>query len=688
MAKKKFKNDGSRSKPNTGIFIRERPPVSSRATSVASVGNARSSKLECQQYGRRHLGECWGKSINRTCYKCGSQDHFIRDCPKTAEKGIAQSTRPSSTTARGRPSRIVGGRSGAQRETSDANIRSEDRAPARAYAIRAKEEASSPDVITGIFTLFDTSVNALIYPDSTHSYVCKTLVSSKTLPVEPTEFVIRVLNHLGRCVLADKVCKNCPLMIRDSCFPTYLILLPFDEFDIILGMDWLTVHDAVVNCRRKTIDLSNVTEKKIESVPIVGEYPNVFPEELPGLPPICEVEFVLFVKKKDGTLRMCIDYRQLNKVTVKNKYQLPRINDLSDQLKGASVFSKIDLRSRYYQLRVRESHIPKTAFRMRYDHYEFLVMPFGLTNAPAVFMDLMNRLFRPYLDRLVLFIDDILIYSHDEIEHAEYLRLVLQILCDKQLYAKFNKCEFWLNEVSFLGHVVSASGIRVDPSKISAILDWKLPRNVSEVRSFLGLAEYYRRFVKGFSMIAAPMTKLLQKDVKFEWSDRCQKSFDQLKTLLTEAPVLVQPESGKEFVIFSDASLNGMGYFELVINYHPGKANVVADALSRKSLLALHAKNADIAMTDDGVIIVELKARPLFVQQIRDAQEVDDDLKEKRSHCGLSTDSDFQIDAEGCLRFKNQICVPKNPELIRMICDEAHNKDCRFIRVAQKCITT
>ena len=245
-------------------------------------------------------------------------------------------------------------------------------------------------------------------------------------------------------------------------------------------------------------------------------------------------------------MRMCIDYRQLNKVTIKNKYPLPRIDALFDQLKGATIFSKTDLRSGYYQLRVKDSDISKTAFRTRYGHYEFLVMPFGLTNAPAVFMDLMNRIFRTYLDQfVVVFIDDILIYSRDETEHAEHLRIVLQTLRDKQLYAKFSKCEFWLREVSFLGHVVSASGIWVDPSKISAILDWKPPRNVSEVRSFLGLAGYYRRFVKGFSMIATPMTRLLQKDVKFEWSEKCQKSFDQLKALLTKAPVLVQPESGK-----------------------------------------------------------------------------------------------------------------------------------------------
>ena len=247
-------------------------------------------------------------------------------------------------------------------------------------------------------------------------------------------------------------------------------------------------------------------------------------------------------------------------MTIKNKYPLPRIDDLFDQLKGATWFSKIDLRSGYYQLRVKELDVPKTAFRTRYGHYEFLVMPFGLTNAPAVFMDLMNRIFRPYLDRfVVVFIDDILIYSKDETEHAEHLRIVLKTLRDKQLYAKFSKSEFWLWEVGFLGHIVSGDGIRVDPSKISAIVDWKPPKNVTEVRSFLGLAGYYRRFVNGFSIIAAPMTRLLRKDVKFEWTEECQQSFEELKKLLTEAPVLIRPESGKEFVVYSDASLNGLG---------------------------------------------------------------------------------------------------------------------------------
>ena len=268
---------------------------------------------------------------------------------------------------------------------------------------------------------------------------------------------------------------------------------------------------------------------------------------------------MLFVKKKDGTLRLCVDYRQLNKLTVKNKYPLPRIDDLFDQLKGASIFSKIDLRSGYHQLKIKDADVHKTAFRTRYGHYEFLVMSFGLTNTPVAFMDLMNRVFRPYVDQFVVeFIDNILVYSEDRESHDTHLRVVLETLRKKQLYAKLNKCEFWWTEVSFLGHIVSKEGIRVDLKKIEVVVEWKPPRNVTEVRSFLGLAGYYRRFVKGFSMIAAPMTRLLQKNVKYEWSEKCQISFEKLKAFLTEAPVLTQPTCGKEYVIYNDASLNDL----------------------------------------------------------------------------------------------------------------------------------
>ncbi|XP_057426128.1 uncharacterized protein LOC130719523 [Lotus japonicus] len=201
---------------------------------------------------------------------------------------------------------------------------------------------------------------------------------------------------------------------------------------------------------------------------------------------------VLLVKKKDGRSRLCVDYRQLNKATIKNRYPLPRIDDLMDQLRGAAVFSKIDLKSGYHQIRVKTEDIPKTAFRTRYGHYEYLVMPFGVTNAPAVFMDYMNRIFHEFLDRfVVVFIDDILIYSKDATEHEGHLRQVLQVLREKKLYANPSKCEFWLKEVNFLGHVISKEGIAVDPAKVETVLAWEQPKTVTEIRSFVGLAGYY-----------------------------------------------------------------------------------------------------------------------------------------------------------------------------------------------------
>ncbi|GJV25494.1 putative reverse transcriptase domain-containing protein [Tanacetum coccineum] len=370
------------------------------------------------------------------------------------------------------------------------------------------------------------------------------------------------------------------------------------SFDAIICMDWLVKYKAIIVCAKKIVRipwrnktliihgdgstqgsvtrlniisctkaqkymekgfpvfLAHITakevedkskEKRLEDVPIVQDFPEVFPEDLPGLPPTRQVEFqidlvpgaapvarapyrlapsemkelseqlkelsdkgfirpssspwgapVLFVKKKDGSFRMCIDYRELNKLTVKNRYPLPRIDDLFDQLQGSSVYSKIDLRSGYHQLRVREEDIPKTAFRTRYGHYEFQVMPFGLTNAPAVFMDLMNRVCKPYLDRFVIvFIDDILIYSKNKEEHEEHLKQILELLKKEEI----------------------------------------------------GLAGYYRRFIEGFSKIAKPMTKLTQKKVKFEWGDKQEAAFQlfESKRCVCSATNPALPEGSKDF---------------------------------------------------------------------------------------------------------------------------------------------
>ncbi|GKB54556.1 putative reverse transcriptase domain-containing protein [Tanacetum coccineum] len=389
-------------------------------------------------------------------------------------------------------------------------------------------------------------------------------------------------------------------------------------------------------------------KKRLEDVPIVQDFPEVFPEDLPGLPPTRQVEFqidlvpgaapvarapyrlapsemkelseqlkelsdkgfirpssspwgapVLFVKKKDGSFRMCIDYRELNKLTAKNRYPLPRIDDLFDQLQGSSVYSKIDLRSGYHQLRVREEDIPKTAFRTRYGHYEFQVMPFGLTNAPAVFMDLMNRVCKPYLDKFVIvFIDDILIYSKNKQEHEEHLKIILELLKKEELYAKFSKCEFWIPKVQFLGHVIDNKGIHVDPAKIESVKDWASPKTPTEIRQFLGLAGYYRRFIEGFSKIAKPMTKLTQKKVKFEWGDKQEAAFQLLKQKLCSAPILALPEGSEDFIVYCDASKKGLGAVlmqrEKVISY-----------ASRQ--LKIHEKNYTTHDLELGAVVFALK---------------------------------------------------------------------------------
>ncbi|WVZ63579.1 hypothetical protein U9M48_013202 [Paspalum notatum var. saurae] len=251
----------------------------------------------------------------------------------------------------------------------------------------------------------------------------------------------------------------------------------------------------------------------------------------------------LFVEKKDqGGKRLCVDYRPLN------------------ALAGAKVFSKIDLRSGYYQIKIREEDIPKTAFSTIYGLYEYLVMSFGLTNAPAFFMYMMNSVFMNELDKfVVVFIDDILIYSKSEKEHEEHLKIVLTRLREHKLYAKFSKCAFWLKEVSFLGHILSEKGVAVDPSKVKDVLNWKQPETVTEIRSFLGLAGYYRRFIKDFSKTAKPMTSLTKKNAKYLWSSNCEEAFQTLKKLLTSAPVLAQPDVTKPFDVYCDASSNGLG---------------------------------------------------------------------------------------------------------------------------------
>ena len=269
---------------------------------------------------------------------------------------------------------------------------------------------------------------------------------------------------------------------------------------------------------------------------------------------------VLFVEKPDGSLRMCLDYRALNAITVKRKYPMPNIQDLFDALAGAKVFSTLDLQLGYYQIRIPAEDRPKTGFMTHIGQFEFRVLCLGLTNAPATFQELMNKVFAPHLRRFVLvYLDDIMVYSQDEAEHLKHLRTVLETLRRERLFVKKSKCDFCKREVKFLGHIVGADGLRVDPKKVEAVQRWPTPSGVAPLRAFLGLGNYFRRFIRGYSTIVSPLTRLTSAKVTWEWTPECQRAFEAVKAALTQAPVLALPALGRPFTVISDASMHGTG---------------------------------------------------------------------------------------------------------------------------------
>ncbi|GJW50097.1 putative reverse transcriptase domain-containing protein [Tanacetum coccineum] len=428
------------------------------------------------------------------------------------------------------------------------------------------------------------------------SFVSISLASMLDIPPITLDTTYDIEMADGNLVGTNTVIQGCTLILLNQPFEIDLMPIKLGSFDIVIGMDWLSKYHARIICDEKVVHIpidgetliirgdrsktrlsliscikteryisrgyqvfvaqvmeKKSDEKRLEDIPVVREFPKVFPEDLPGLPPVRQVEFqidlipgaapvarapyrlapsemqelsnqlqeladrgfirpstspwgapVLFVKKKDGSFRMCINYRELNKLTVKNRYPLPRNDDLFDQLQGSSTYSKIELRSGYHQLRFGDEDIPKTAFRTRYGHYEFQVMPF-------------------------VFIDDILIYSRNKEEHADHLRIILELLKKEKLYAKFSKCDFWISIVQFLGHVIDSQGIHVDPAKIEAIKNWTSLTTPTELHQFLGLACYYWRFIECFSKIAKPLAELTQKKKKYIWGEDQESAFQLLK---------------------------------------------------------------------------------------------------------------------------------------------------------------
>ena len=813
--------------------------------------NSRGQIPTCPTCGKHHSGECWRNRTDVICFHCNEVGHIRRNCPKLRTGAIVP--RGNQGGGNARPG---GNRQGNQGNQSG---HGNNQRQGQVFALMPGDARNDEIVVAGNILICSLPAYVLFDTGSSHTFVSTNFASKLNKKPESLGYELAVSQPTNKGIVCSTVYRDCSVCIGDTIISTDLIPLEIGHFDVIFGMDWLSRNGATIHCPDKCVIFQNSEQKEVRlegerivtppyfvsmacaqrllrkgcrgylcsvmssstedlsmtDIPIVCEFPEVFPEELPGMPVNREIEFsievapgtnpisktpyrmapaelkelktqlqelldkgfirpssspwgapVLFVKKKDGTMRLCIDYRELNKVTIKNKYPLPRIDDLFDQLQGSQVFSKIDLRSGYHQLKVKSEDIEKTAFRTRYGHYEFLVMPFGVTNAPAAFMDLMNRIFKNYLDEFVIvFIDDILIYSKNEDQHAEHLRIVLQTLKDQRLYAKFKKCEFWLDSVIFLGHIINRDGISVDTQKIKAIMDWPQPKTVFEVRSFLGLAGYYRRFVKDFSKIAVPLTELTRKGEPFVWTEKREQGFQELKKRLTTAPILALPEGTEGFSIYSDASHQGLGCvlmqngkviayasrqlkpheknypthdlelaavifalkiwrhylygvrceiytdhqslkyiytqkelnlrqrrwlelmkdYDLDIQYHPGKANVVADALSRKATGKLNVliteqwslrremEELELDVVAKGIegLCATIIAEPAILEEIKLRQMEDPKLKKIYDNLATEPNSEFKM-IDGVFKFQNRICVPDISDLKQHIMDEGH----------------
>ncbi|GJW97344.1 putative reverse transcriptase domain-containing protein [Tanacetum coccineum] len=541
-----------------------------------------------------------------TFFNYNRPGHLAKDC-----RGMPRNVNPVNT--RNLTVRAFAANNGGQGRRNQGN-----QARGKEFMLGAEEARQDPNIVTGI---------------------------------NPSELGFRYEIKIAseQLVEIDKVIKGCKLEIEGHVFDIDLIPFGHGSFDVIIGMDWLSNHKAKIFCHVKVVRIPLLDGKIV----VVRDFPEVFPNDLSGLPPVWEIEFRIELipgatpvakspyrlapselEELSGQLKELQD-KELNKLTIKNRYPLPRIDDLFDQLQGSQLFSKIDLRSGYHQLRVHKDDIPKTAFRTYYGHFEFTAMPFGLTNTPAIFMDLMNRVCRTYLDKFVIvFIDDILIYYKTQEEHVEHLSLVLELLKKEKLYAKFSKCKFWLREVQFLGHVINGNGIHVDPSKIEAVKNWKAPRTPTE-------------------------------------GEEQELAFQTLKDKLCNALVLALPDGPEDFMVYCDASGIGLGGvlmqrgkielfsdYDCEIRYHPGKANVVADALSRKERLKRKRVRAMNMILQSSIKDRILAAQKEAVDESAGLQKGLDEMIEQRN--------------DKTLYYLDRIWVPLKGDVRTLIMDEAY----------------
>ncbi|GJY91841.1 putative nucleotidyltransferase, ribonuclease H [Tanacetum coccineum] len=604
---------------------------------------ARDCRAPPRPANQRGPGSQGGQGIDVTCFGCSEKGHYKNKCPNNRNQGGGNQIRVNQPNPQNNQRKNQGNPKGnSQASTSTQGGR---RALGRVYILCAEAAVKDNNVVNGTFLINNVYASVLFDTSADRSFV--SYAFSKYIDIRPTTLDTNYSVELadGKSLTTNTILKGCTLNLQNHLFKIYLLPIELGSFDVIVGMDWMAEHRAEVVCYEKYIfvpygnnmliiqgersgvknesrlevissirtqkyidqgcqvfliqiikeEETKISERRIEDVPVVRDFPEVFLEELPEYPgknpgagefhielipgaaPVARAPYrlapaemkelaeqlkelsdkgfirpssspwgapILFVKKKDGSFRMCIDYRELNKLTVKNRYPLPRIDDLFDQLQGSSIYSKIDLRSGYHQLRVREEDIPNTAFRTRYGHYEFRVMPFD---------------------------------SYNEKEHEEHLKTILELLKKE--------------EILLLVFIRKKA-------KIETVKNWASPTTPSEIRQFLGLAGYYRRFIEGFSKIAKPMTELTQKDRKFDWGEEQEAAFQLLKQKLCVAPILALPEGSDDFVVYCDASIRGLGAVLMQ------RMKVIAYA-SRQ--LKIHEKNYTTHDLELGAVVFALK---------------------------------------------------------------------------------
>nr|GEU36401.1 putative reverse transcriptase domain-containing protein [Tanacetum cinerariifolium] len=585
---------------------------------------------KCTKCHFHHNGPCTQK-----CHKCNKVGHFACDCKSSGNANVTNAQRNNGANPKGNGCFECGATGHFKRDCPKLKNKDgeKENAPGWVYAVRNAEKKGNasrdPDsnVVTGTFILNNRYASNLFDTGADRSFI--STVFSSLIDIVPTllgnSYDVELAD--GKIVGIDTIMRGCTLNFLGHPFNIDLMPVELGGFDVIIDMDWLRRCHAVIVCDEKLVRIPYEEDgsegKQLEDVPVIRDYLKVFPKDLSGLPPARPVEFqielipgatpvarapyrlapsemkqlskqlqelsekgfirpssstwgapVLFVKKKDGSFRMCIDYHELNKLSVKNRYPLPRIDDLFDQLQGSSVYSKIDLRSGYHQLRVREKDVPKTAFRTRYRHYEFQVMPFGLTNAPTVFMNLMNRVCKPYLDKFVIvFIDDILIYSKNEKEHKEHIKAILELLKKEKLYAKFSKCKFWIPKGE-----KEENAFPLIKQKLCSMPVLALPEGSKD------FVVYYDASHKGLGAV------LMQRENVIAYASRQLKVHEQNYTThdLELGSVVFALKIWRHYLYGTKCTVRQRRWLELLsdydcdIRYHPGKAYVVADALSCK----------------------------------------------------------------------------------------------------------